>query len=70
MSSGGLDLSHRPLTAKGERGMFEAMIIFRKDVERAEEIRAFAEEKGWSEEELEGAVNALRPDECDVFQWN
>lgn len=52
--------------------MFEATIIFRGDAERAEEIRAFAKEKGWSEEELEGAVKALRPvgSDEDFIKWS
>lgn len=52
--------------------MFETKIIFRKDVERAEEIRAFAKEKRWSEEELEGAISALRPDvfESEYIKWS
>ncbi|MCG7407748.1 hypothetical protein MH117_09960 [Paenibacillus sp. ACRRX] len=52
--------------------MDKVYIIFRKDVERAEEIRAFAEKKGWSKEELEGAINALRPEKNDdwMITWN
>lgn len=52
--------------------MFEPKMIFRKDAERAEELRAFAKENGWSEEELERAVLALRPEvfDCEYIKWS